>query len=225
MNQKFLQFITNSRNRDELNSTIPYTSNEEIIEVINSLQTDLQIQKLSKTEEDIFFNFLEQWKCNFKQIHYDDFECDNIIRSYSFPIRLKSYSKPLYCIFNIDYLNSIKDSFNQYEITKNELINISYDKSIKLNSFFYSNENGILIDSFLEPRFILVDGNHRFVNNISLNYSFIVNVIPFEFISKEMFINDFNFFIFKFINFYVYIRKYNYSYLDELKNLSLNLSY
>lgn len=228
MNNDFLQLLDRSFNKDDINLRISYTTNDLMLKFIVALQNYLIIN-VSEEKYKIYNNFLEHWKNEFATSLYDEIKSLEITKLFPWKVEFQIYENIIiYCLFNVDYLINICKKDGNYPIANlngTNLDKIVYDNSIQINHPFEINNNdfGILVDTYYTPRYVLVDGNHRLINSLLQEHEFQTFVITFNKIEEEMFINNFNFKVFKFLNFLNLLLTYSSETTEEILKLAKHL--
>lgn len=178
------------------------TTNEEIINVIKALHHYVKRNHIFSSEYiEVFSFFLNSWIKEFQQSKYNELKAP-IDKYFNWHIDLESLNKKIPCLFNVDYLILNKSHFKSIEVNKENISSINYDKTCILSNLFTIDLSDpiILIDTLFTPQYILVDGNHRFKKALQISQTLPAKIIPFHSIKEEMFVNTFNFKLFKFFN-------------------------
>lgn len=175
-------------------TSVQFTTSEQILSCISEV---IKIFNYSypnrKSDIDTYFSLWEQL---FRKL--TDSNVNNIPENtFQYTINYPFLTHPLYVVFNIDSIVKDTDA-----LIKTTLNNINYDKSLITTDAAESaqplnmNKPILICDSLSVP--IIIDGRRCYQNAVSHGLDIPVNILPYMNLSKQHFIDEFNYAVFIF---------------------------
>lgn len=204
MNPKFKIFLLQHSDIDNIsmNDTTIFneiSTNQTVQQIIQLYIETVQKLGFKRKYKYILIEYMKWFECISKQYKYDEINKNpNII----FPsISIYSDDFHSYAYFDVDYCTTALLNTKIYTFT-----------DINPNEIFYSkrpiskprpidwNNPIILIQTIDYPEFQVIDGNHRYQNAILQNLSLPMQILQYDAVTPECFINPFNYLLFEMKN-------------------------
>lgn len=168
---------------------ITYTTNEQILDCIAETAKAFEGAHPDKTED--IKTYFSLWKELFEKLNYDDVSAD-LKKVHQYSIQYPSLPCSLYSIFNKEAILDDTDSVTKTSLSESELKDsLTFSSEYKSNEPMDINNPIIVCEALSAP--IVIDGNEKIQNPDTPLY-----LIPYMKLTKQHFINEFNFAVFTF---------------------------
>lgn len=200
MNPRFKLFLLQHLDIDNINfsdtSILNEISNDQVAQqIVNFYIVAIKNLRINQKYKSILTNYMEWFKSLIKQYKSDAID--------KFPNRIfpfiSYYTEHLnsYAYFDVDFCTSILQNTKVYTFRDINPNNIFYSSRPTSNPRPVDWNNPIILVQTIEyPEFKVIDGNHRYQNAIQQNHHLPIQILPYDAITPDCFINTFNYLLF-----------------------------